>query len=396
MPQDQANSDQLPKAGKGMKNASEQNAEPAQANATAPGEFTTMFRALSGTDPQPTVAERTTEPPASSGFTQVFTQIAKPTSAPPEPARPQAAPSTQPGEFTQFFSSIAAPQQPQAKSPSSSEDVRKQGQPGPPEAAAPPPTQQENPAAPGGFTQLFQQVQSAAQVPPRAASQSPRSNPGYDAPKAFEETARPFSTPPADRSRPSPQGGSFTQLLQSLSSEPSAALANPPIPPLSSGVPASPPPTDMRLNISPANIPPAQPEAGGGEFTRLMQGLQQPPAGQSAFGQLAARPAAPEPAAAPFFSETHQQSGTSEFTRVVRGGAFRQGGLGASAQNAPPAAPASVAPGLAIAPAKTEVKTGNQDGKSKKLPGPVILLIVLNGILILALAVLAYFLLHKH
>ena len=81
---------------------------------------------------------------------------------------------------------------------------------------------------------------------------------------------------------------------------------------------------------------------------------------------------------------------------MLRGGALRQGGLGQTSPNAAPTAPASVAPGLAIAPAKAAEKSGKPDEKSKKPSGLVILLIVLNFILILALVILGFFLLHRH
>lgn len=293
--------------------------------------------------------------PAEPGaFTQLFQQmnpsVASAASSPapvlPEPVAASAPASAPPGAFTQMF---AAPVRPPAEQRPAQKDAAI-----PQASASPLGSRQPAPvaAASDGLTEFFRAPASSAPASPSASPSQP-----------FAAAKAPVSE------------GSFTQVFQALSSQgpSSASSLTPPSTPFGNA-------PEPRLTP-----PPAAPSlTGAGDFTRLMNTLEHPPA--------AATPAAshPESAPLPVFSSAPQSSNASEFTRVMRGPAYRD----SAALGAPAVATAPVAPGMVLAPAKAEATPAAAEApaKSKKM----MILVIFNVVLVLALILLAILLLRKH
>ncbi len=447
---------------------------PAGSDSAAGSEsFTRMFQSLAATPTgaagaappavspvaPPVVAQPSPAQPATAtqvsgeGFTQVFRQITRPPAPPPASgasatlpataAAPTKAPASGGGEFTQIFSSFQSGAAPvkaastlaeEAKAPAAQSFAPQSPASAAKPAPAPAPASADKPEQPGEFTQMFRQIApsdagpsaGATPQPVQPASQPPaaartnaagrQSEPVFSeptAPGSFTEIFRNPAPPQANRSASSalPQGESFTELFRApprtaepQRQAPSAPFASPApatpaassegsftqifrslgeAPPSSSAAAAS-QPQGLQLGGSQGPVYPpaaAQPNTAGGDFTRLMQSLASP--------ETPVQPTAQTPSAASFFGEAPRAGGESEFTRVMRGPSLRD----AAQKPAPAVASAPVAPGMAIAPAKQAEAPKEEPVKSKQL---MMLLIVFNVVLVLALIVLAFFLLRKH
>ncbi len=385
------------------------NLVPAEARSISPAEgFTQVFQQIKPpTSPAPEVHVAASE---QAGFTQVFSSIqaaarqkeaerlpVAPAPLPPAQVTPVASAKNtpgstpafgdkpqEPGAFTQLFQQVS----PSAASPPAS-----------PAPAQPP----VSPASPGAFTQMFSSPARPAEPPttPAPASRTPASpaSPAQDnssggfteffhAPTSASPLGhgdQPFASPKA----PSASDSSFTQVFQALSSQgpANASASNPAFaPPGSASVQGG-----VSFGRSEPALAPAAPAApgvsGGGEFTRLMNSLEQPPA--PAASPMSAG-ASPENAPLPVFPAAPQASNASEYTRVMRGPAY---GDSASAPG-PVVASAPVAPGMVLAPAKAEKAPIVSEGSRKSKM--ILLLVIFNIVLVLALIVLAVILLRKH
>ena len=380
-----------------------------------------------------------------SEFTQVFRQIAKPTSRPPDlDALASPATAASPGEFTQFFSSMeaaaaSAPALPVARVPPATVEAA----PTPRSPLASPPGTAVAAVDAGSFTQVFGQSQGAGRVtapsfplnaypeqPMRGASPLPFAEapsiaplPKQNEPRfGFEEQR---AAPPA-ASAGEPSASAVTQIFQM---EPSSGFgaATPPI--AARPVPPSPvaavgpdPHEFTRLMQELGATPAAESPAGPGEFTRLMQSLEgsssqgvsvsplpivppvaHPPQAANAhvgareftrlMQSLSSTSAAPASMAAQpvmtLQSAAPAMAGESEYTRIVRGSARREGG--AVSQDVAVAAAPSVRPKAETAKDKCGVETGTKPSKW------LLILLVSNAVLLLVLIVLVVlFLQHRH
>ena len=428
-------------------------------------EFSRLFGALEQASssaeaqpfaPQPTAATplgtRSAEDPAPGEFTQIFRQIAKPTSRPPDldeaPSLPADADS---GEFTQFF------QAPKVAASASIAPVVAQ----PPPISVPPESASVA-AAPGSFTQLFGQPlggagtaasTSALGNSPEQRGRAPAPLPFADATAAQSARREVFAAVDGQRGASpaflAPAGGdpateAQTQIFQMEEPKPVRPQAVPDRAP--APVRSSPPaaaagsgPGEFtrlmkELNANPApnapssfQPPPPQrsqgsqgPQAGPGEFTRLMQGLEaaspgmtplapMPPAqpighaaqlagsiaGPGEFTRLmqnlassSAAPASNLGAPVAPLDSVNVAAGESEYTRVMRGSSLREA---SSSLAASPVVATPTAPA-----AETPKDKGKAEGgtKSKKL---LVILLVANLLLLLVLIALAFlFLRHRH
>ena len=389
-------------------------------------------------------------------FTQVFRQIAKPTSKPPDlDAAPPPAPAA-PGEFTQFFSSMDAT--------AAAADPAPPAHPAPQSAPAPAPVPSTQAVDPNSFTQVFVQppgtggsaapmsaFRASPEQPGRAPGPLPFANRAQERPApngrepfaAFEEPAR---TPAASKPvEPNPAASAVTQIFQMEELDlgrPPADLRKPPLPASPVG-PASGPGEFTRLmqelGAQPAHdaasplrsaAPPAQaappvkaaPQGGPGEFTRLMQSLEASPAPEempvSRMPPSQPLSAAPQPASF--------QGGPGEFTRLMQSlssspaapaprtepprmplqppavmageSEFTRVMKGSSLRAGSPVLPeAQVAPAASSPPAAEKPKDKGQADAEPKMKKWLFVLLVSNAVLLLVLIVLAVlFLLHRH
>ena len=270
-----------------------QTAPPATASpsapASAPGAVTQIFSSGSssassnpGFDPQATASIPIYSPPAS---------------AAPQPGKPEEA---KPGDFTRMFQSLTPPNE---------------SAPPPATPGFPPPQQ----SGPGAFTQMFA-PKPLESTPAEDPLKSLRPEPA----PAPQSSTFSFQTPSPRPPEPAPiaQGG-FTQLLQALNKEETAAKLPEPFMP--------PPPSA-----------PAVSGAGMGGFTQLLQTLSAEPS--------AAQPA-PPPASAPVLPPASPpvSGGAGEFTRVISGSQLRefQGqNVGGGPPVLPPQQPAAARPAM--------------------------------------------------
>jgi hypothetical protein len=298
-----------------------------------PGEFTRIFTQLPTPQPKPPVTPPTAPP------LQVQPAPVLPPPAPPVPA---VASAQQPGEFTQFLQKMSSAEKLDA---GPAAGAAPSGWPaGLPVESSAPLREAPKSSEPGSFTQLFQAVSKggAAAPPPAPASveaAAPAAGPGaftqmFQAISAKPEPLRPTPLQEPPKSAPVSQGG-FTQLFDSLASSapgPQASALSPPI--------------EKPFTLPSAPISQPMP-ASGGEFTRLMRTLSDPPAATPATAPPMA-PAMPLPQSLPQAAPM-SQAGPGEFTRIISNSALREAGVGAAF---PPLAPSSAPPpGRAAAPA---------------------------------------------
>lgn len=280
---------------------------PAKPSAGSAGEFTQFMQTLAGGAQEPAMAQ----PPRAQATPPVFSPVNPPNPVAASPA-PAAGPGT-PGSFTQMFQTLSPSGAPQAV----------------PVAPVAPPSGQSS--GPGSFTQIFQTLSPNAPSVPEPPQASP-----FPAPPSFPSFSEPLKPPPVapsiqPPSPPSNQGG-FTQLFNSLSGDgpqqPMPIASSPPLAaPSSFGTPAPLP-----------GAPVAQPMQGGGEFTRLMRSLSDPPPAPVNGPPMAPPTAQPMPQPMP---QAIPQSGPGEYTRIISGSAMREAGGGAPL---PPMAPAAAPP----------------------------------------------------
>jgi len=342
--------------------ASTANAAPRPAAVPRPaGDFTGIFGKADDDKPSSASLE---PPPAQSSEDDSATLIMEPPKAPraPEPAQasppPPPTPAPSEGGFTAIFGRLN-----ETPLPSSSghgvwpESVTPPPSMSPPSMAplpqpalnvppppATPPTYAE-PAQPGEFTQLFQRISPAAgsSVPSFAAPPAP-----FRAP----EIPRPIEpTPGADLPRPS-----YSDPYRSAPAPlPLPSLGAPPIsPPSLGGVPAFAVPPAPNFS----DAPPAPPAPNG-------NGIPQPPA--------APAPVWGAPALPPALGSSLDVGVQSEFTRI----------LGRVA--VPPPPPQPIGP-----PQGGPTGAGKTPGKSM-MP----LLVALNVVVLLTIAIVAYFMMRK-
>ena len=279
-------------------------------------------------------------------FTQIFRQIAKPTSQAPDlevaPSLPAADAGA--GEFTQFFSSTKTTAAP-APSVLPTPPAR------PPQVSAGPELPSTpQPAGPGSFTQIFGQPTGGDWVatPVSPPGVSPEHLGGVPAPLPFADTTaavpmrkETFAGPEEQRggssaSWPSaggdPSTSARTQIFQMEEPKPVVreAFANgvsAPVRP--SPVVVGPEPGEFtrlmqELNANPAPDPPSsfrpavpqsslESHASAGEFTRLMQGIEASPSGVTPMSSM--------PVAQPTTRGPHSAgplAGSGEFTRLMQ------------------------------------------------------------------------------
>jgi hypothetical protein len=379
---------------------------PPPAPAPQPGEFTQFFRALDSATP-PAAAS-----PSPAGGAALLPIPPAPTLAPlaAQPAPPEAQKPAQPSQQTaQHIEPATQAFQPAPPAPPAIQAFQPEPQIPPAPAFAPPaPSPAAQPKA-GAFTAFFNSPAPSSAGREIAANPIPAAPVRNPVPEPTFPTG--FAEPP--RSQPAAAGG-FTELLRTLSNEGTPAPPNPPAWHVSTSQPtfspapaklapeqfspqfsplAPPPPQDSRHRDS-AFAPqssPQQPSAG--EFTQLMQSLQ----------QSTTKPAPPAvPAQAPFFDNTGPafSQGESEYTRIIRTSASRSSEApvptfapapqtgGSASVGLPIAAPQLPKPSPPALPAAPPVKT--------KLQAMMPLLLAANGALLLLLIVLAVLFLRHH
>jgi hypothetical protein len=303
---------------------------PTPASTAGPGAFTQMFQTLS---PEHAAKNNPAATPAAQTAVPLTPQPAAPLIQEQAPATPQPAPQ-QPaavGGFTQMFQSLSPKAEPAPIPPSA-----------PPAAFEPPPPPQPK-SGPGSFTQMFSQIggQSAGQADPLASLKQEPALPSSFQFSTPAPNANPFgSATPSPDPRPSsvpPAQGGFTQLFQALGTENTPQAKEPP-----------------PLMPSPPAANPAPPAAGG--FTQLLRTLnteQAPPQAAPLPMAAASVPPAPMP-----------QSGPGEFTRIISGSMLREA-QGQNVAPGPPVMPPAPVPGggqpafqMPPAPAFPKMPTG--------------------------------------
>ena len=368
--------------------------QPLAASPPAPGEFTQMFNALPAT-PAPMPA------PSSAPFAEPTRPSAPNVSADYTPQRATPSQPEEAGSFTQMFQQPGHAQSgaQQSGAQQSSAQVQASAQPqgnstdrldSGPVFGAPPPS--------GSFTEMFRSPFAGQAEPAKPpASVTPSSGFGHPPPN------EPFFPAAPQAAAAQAASGGFTQMFQALSEQGPTQQQ----PASGSAFGGTSQATPFQPPFAPQAPPANTPAAGGGEFTRLMQTLDQPaasaqppsysqpPAQQGTFAQPSAAYQPPAPlqglaAQSPFFNQSQASSGASEYTRVMSGGAFRDKPAAAT----PASVAAPVAPGLAISPAKpADAAAPVKPGLSKNV---IILIIVFNVLLVIALIVLAVMLMKKH
>ena len=284
--------------------------------------------------------------------------------APKPPAAPPAAPSE--GSFTAIFgrlneTSLPASSTPNAwpESVASPPPISPPAQPALGQVPAPPPaapTSYEDPAQPGEFTQLFQRIS------PASGSQVPSLASAPPAPFHAPEIPRRIETTPAADLAAMP-----------FSDDPYPAPPAPlPIPSLGGAPPVSPPPLSLNLGGPPsfgaASAFAAPPAPNFSAAPPLPNENGNPPA-----------PAAPPPvwgasALPPALGSSLDVGVQSEFTRIL-------GRVAVPPPTPPPMAPPQGGPpGASKAPAKSVMP----------------LLVALNVVVLLTVAIVAYFMLRGH
>ena len=293
-----------------------------------PGEFTRIFTQLPTPQPKPP------SPPVAA---------APPLQVQPAPAAPAVAAAQQPGEFTQFLQKMSSAEKLDGGSAAGA-GVAPGGWPaGLPVESSAPLREAPKSSEPGSFTQLFQAVSKggAAALPPAPApveAAAPAAGPGaftqmFQSISTKPEPLRPAPLQESPKSAPVSQGG-VTQLFDSLASS-------------APGHQAPAPPLEKPFTLPSAPISQPMP-ASGGEFTRLMRTLSDPPAATPATPPPMA-PAMPLPQSLPQaapMSQAQSQAGPGEFTRIISGSALREAGVGAAF---PPLAPSSAPPPARVA-----------------------------------------------
>ena len=333
---------------------------PAAATKDAPGEFTQMFQAASGSaapaSPQPSppaasppapspqrpVApppQRTAEPAASGSGGESFTQLFGGGS---HPAAPQSPPQAPPKMHQPPSPPVPASQPPPV--PQYAAPLNPPPRPGPP-PVAPPPIRQASPppsqsAEPGSFTQMFLQ--------PGAGSAAP--------PPAYSPPAYPPQAPPQNRSPFGNEGSSDSPWAEG-------------------GLPAALQPAKN----SPLPTPLATPGVGGaggrGSFTEILNSVS--PA-------AASPPAAPPPMPPPMPRAATGPSAAqpSDFTRIV--GATPSSSRAVDAPGAAPAAP------RAPVPAPAAASPAAKAGDDKKMKSFVMMMALANVLFTLVVALVLF------
>jgi hypothetical protein len=355
---------------------------PAAPPPRAAGDFTRIFGKVDETTPAATSAE---SPAPQSGEDDTPTLIMKPVkapraaepvqAAPPPPASAPISPAPPPpseGGFTAIFGKLGEASLPSSSAPNGwpepaaapppiaplSPPIAPLPQPAlggmPAKAPTPPPAYPE-PAQPGEFTQLFQRIS------PAGGSSIPSLAPPAPSPFRTPEIPRPIETTPAADFGRAPFADPYPTSPAPL-----------PIPSLGAAAPpASPPPlrldpgTPPSLGAAPAFLAPPAPNFSGA-----------PPAPNA--NGIPAAPAAPPPAwgasaLPPALGSSLDVGVQSEFTRIL-------GRVAVPPPPPPPMAPPQGGP------------AGGQKAPAKSM---MPLLVALNVVVLLTIAIVAYFMLRR-
>ncbi|HVW78746.1 MAG TPA: hypothetical protein VHB45_14130 [Alloacidobacterium sp.] len=297
-----------------------------------PGAFTQMFQTISKSEAEKVSPEESQ--PAAEGFTQIFQSLSSKQSPSPQSAQP----ANVPGSFTQMFAQANAQGSPQSNPLASLKSELSPSS----DFSFTPPAQPSSIPAQGGFTKLFEALDSSKSAPKEP----------------------PPLTPPSPQPVIPPAVGGFTQLLRTLNAD-----------------------QVSQSQVVPPSIPSAQsasvtqPLNGPGEFTRVISGsMLREAQGQSAM------PIMSTPSQAPSGQPAFQIPPPSQFPKPSPMPQMH-GGAGGAAPQMPHLQP----PPFTFPPAPAP-----QAPPASKLQQYLPLILVVNVFVLIVIVLIVIFALRHH